>query len=350
MSQYDLYNTTFNTMSDKQFRSMIKPLLIGRVNQDAFELEDEIITGNTKIYVDDVSQVKEMSPEGINNSDVMFLKIIAQGIDDAAPSLTDIMGNKQATAREIVIAEEKLREMKVLYNEMMVDLWRQKCALRLANIQLNYPQPRTIVENDKNGKPKEVKIFRTFVIENAVLDQATGENGVLAVQFRDVKDKDKKKLSDEIAVEEAMMKKQGINYKKLIVPTDYLDNYRIQIEIVPDSVLRSSQAGLQSRFLEKMDVLAKLFPQIFVMNQREYFIESAKAFGENPNKQLQKLDQLEAKAAEEQKIAAETGQNGQEMAPGAPGGANPAESAPGGGNPQPMPNNQPAPAMAPVAK
>lgn len=350
MSQYDLYNTTFNTMSDKQFRSMNQGLLIGLVNKDAFELEDAIITNSTKIYVDDINQVKPMISEGIQNSDVMFLKIIAQGIDDAAPSLTDIMGTKQATAREIVIAEEKLREMKILYNEMMVDLWRQKCALRLANIQLNYPQPRIIAEKDKNGKLKEKKIYRTFVIENAVLDQATGENGVMAVQFRDVKEKDKKKLAEEIAIEEKMMKLQGINYKKLILPTDYLDNYRIQIEIVSDSVIRSSLAGMQSKFLEKMDTISKLFPQIFVMNQREYFEEFSRAYGENPAKYLKKLDQLMAKAKEEAQMGAEQGQNGQETATGVPGEANPNEQTPGGGNQASTPNNASAQVPANVTQ
>ena len=338
MSQYDLYNTTFNTMSDKQFRSMIKPLLVGRVNQDSFDLEDEIITGTTKINVEDVSQVKEMQIEGINNSDVMFLKIIGQGIEDTAPSLTDIMGNKQATAREIVIAEEKLREMKVLYNEMMVDLWRQKCALRLANIQLNYPQPRKIAEKNDEGKIVETLLYRTFVIENAVLDQATGEMGVMAIQFRDVKPADRKKVADDIAVEEEMMKKQGINYKKNIFPTDYFDNYRIQIEIVSDSVMRSSMAGMQSKFLEKMDVLAKLFPQIFVMNQREYFEEFSRAFGENPGNKLKKLDQLEAKAAQEQAAMGPGGQKPGQGGLGAPETAN-----------QPD-NNAKAPVSAPAAQ
>jgi hypothetical protein len=337
--QYDLYNTTFNTLSDKQFRSMVKPLIVGRANSDAFDLEDEWLTSTTKITVEDVNQIKEMDIEGINNSDVVFLKLLAQGIDDTAPSLPDLMGNKQATAREIVIAEEKLREMKVLYNEMQVDLWRQKCALRLANIQLNYPQPRKSVEKTKSGKMKEVTIYRTFVIENAELDKATGESGYLAIQFKKVADKDKKKMKDDIAVEEAMMKQQGINYKKLILPPDFLDNHRIQIEIIPESIMRTSEALLQSKFQEEMVTIAKLFPQIFVMNQKEYFTEFSRAYGKNPAKYLSKLDQLMAKANEEQ---ASGGQEpGQEGAPGPEQGGNGSEAA----------NNAPAPvpAAAPAA-
>jgi len=116
-------------------------------------------------------------------------------------------------------------------------------------------------------------------------------------------------LAQEIAVEEEMMKKQGISYKKTILPTDYLDNYRFQIEIVHESVLRKGMAGLQSRFLEKIDIISKLFPQIFVMNQREYFEEFARAYGDDPTKYTQKMDQMVAQANEEQKTA-QRGQGG----------------------------------------
>jgi hypothetical protein len=181
-------------------------------------------------------------------------------------------------------------------------------------------------------------LYRTFVIENAVLDQATGEMGVMAIQFRDIKEADRKKVAEDIAVEEEMMKQQGINYKKNIFPTDYFDNYRIQIEIVSDSVIRASMAGMQSKFLEKMDTIAKLFPQIFVMNQREYFEEFSRAFGENPGNKLKKLDQLEAKAAEEQAA----------MGPGEP---KPGQGEPGAPETANQPdNNAKAPVPAPAAQ
>jgi hypothetical protein len=304
---YDSFNTTFNTMSDKQWRSMMPGMLVGRVNQDALDLEDQIITGTTKITVEDVNQVKPMPVEGINNADVLFFRIIGQAIEDSAPSLPSMMANKKATAREIVIADEKLQETKTIHKEMITDLWRQKYYLRLANIQQNYPQPKTtMVKDEKTGKEKEEKIYKTYIIDDAELDTMTGERGILAIQFRDVKPRERKKLEMQVSIEEEMMKQQGIVYKKLIIPTDYLDNYRFQLEIVSGGVYRESQGRAQALVLEKLEVIAKLFPQIFIANQEDYFEQVAKAYNDSPGKYLKKLEELKATVAKAQTAAAAT--------------------------------------------
>ncbi len=353
---YDSFNTTFNTMSDKQWRSMLPGMLVGRVNQDALDLEDQIISGSTKISVEDVSQVKPVPVQGINNADVMFFNVLAKAIEDTAPSLTGMMANKKATAREIVLADEKLQEMKTLYSEMITDLWRQKYYLRLANIQQNYPQPKTIQEKDeKTGQVVEKKVYKTYIVDNAELDPVTGERGTLAVQFRDVKGDEKNKLETEVSVEEKMMEKQGINYKKLIVPTTYLDNYRFQIEIMAGSVFRESQGRAQAQVLEKLEVISKMFPQVFVLNQNDYFEQVAKAYGDNPGKYLKKVEEFKAAAAKAQAAAAGQGAPGAEGAPaeGAPEGTGaPApgpKTAMGGGEPAGPMGGEPAPAPAPVA-
>lgn len=307
---YDSFNTTFNTMSDKQFRSMMPGMLVGRINQDALDLEDQFITGSTKISVEDVNQVKPVPVEGINQSDILLFRILQQALEDAAPSLPGLMQGKNPTAREVVIANEKLDEMKSIYSEMLKDLWRQKYYLRLANIQLNYPQPKIIVEKDpKTGEDKEVKLYRTYIIPDAELDTKKGERGILAIQFRDIPKnaKEKKKLADDIAVEEEVMKNIGQNFRKLIVPRDYLDNKRYQIEMVDGAVMRRSRGVEQAVVLEKLGVISKMFPQIFVLMQDDYFEQVSRAYGENPAKAMQKLaefkksvDELKANAAQGQ--------------------------------------------------
>lgn len=336
---YDSFNTTFNTMSDKQWRSMLPGMLVGRINQDALDLEDELISGSTKISVEDVNQVKPMPVDSINNADVLFFKIIAQAIEDTAPSLPSMMANKKATAREIVMADEKLQEMKTLYSEMITDLWRQKYYLRLANIQQNYPQPKkTMEKNEKTGKEKEVTIYKTYIIDDAELDKITGERGILAIQFQDVKDKERKKVEAQVSIEEEMMKKQGINYKKLILPTDYLDNYRFQVEIISGSVFRESQGRAQAQVIEKLDIISKLFPQVFIVNQDEYFEQVSKAYNDSPGKYLKKVQEYKDTMAQAQQNIAQQAQTETPGGPkGAPGGApaNPrAEMAP-----QPMTAN-----------
>ena len=296
MGQYDTLNTLWNSVMDKEFRSLTPFLLVGRVNQDAFDLEDDILTLTTKITVEDIAQVKELKLDGPSQADSAMIEMVARGIDEAAPSLPSLLSGKNPTAREIVIAEEKLREIKTIHQEMLADLWRQKYSLRLANIQMNYPQPRKIVmrTTDDAGKDKVVEktVYRTYIINNAVLEQDTGERGVLAIQFRPFMMKDKKKIADEIAVEEEVLKRQGINYKKLILPPDFLDNYVYQMEVVPESLHKVSLARMQSLVLEKLGNMAKLFPQVFVVNQDEFFREFAKAYEDEPDKYLSKVSKF----------------------------------------------------------
>jgi len=269
MGEYDIFNTLWNSVLDKEYRSLVRPLLVGRVNQDQFDLEDEFLDTSTKIYVNDISQVKSIQTNNVDNSDIVMIQMIARGIEETAPSLPNTLAQKQSTAREVVIAEEKLRELKGINQELVADLWRQKYSLRLANIQLNYPQPRKII----NIKGKEEKIYRIFLIENTELEKDTGETGTLAIQFRDVKKKDKVKVKKDIDVEEEMMKKQGINYRKMILSTNFLDNYSYQIEIVSESLLQPSMAKRQTIMKDKLSVTANLFPEIFMANQADLFNE-----------------------------------------------------------------------------
>jgi hypothetical protein len=327
----DSLNTTLNTMSDKQWRSMIPGMLVGRVNSDSFDLEDQYMTSTTKIPVADVNQVKPIPVEGINNGDILFFNLLSGMINDFAPSLPALLGNKQATAREIVIANEKIDELKTIYHAMMADLWRQKYVIRLANIQLNYPRPRKII--DVEGKV--VETYRTYLISNAELDSATGEQGTLAIKFMPLNEEAKKKEAKESAIQEEIFKQKGIKYKRIVCTPEYLDNSAIQITIVPGSVYRASMAKEQAIVLEKIETANKYFPDIFVVNKKEYFQQWSKAYNDNPGKYLQKLQEFED--AKQKLMDAAAGQ-------GAPGAA-------GAGNPDQQPGQAPnaAPA-APVAQ
>jgi len=328
----DSMNSTFNTMSDKQWRSMNPGTLVGRVNQDSLDFEEQIITGTTPIHVEDVNQVKPMPVEGINSADVLFLNIVKGFIEDAAPSLPGLMKDKEATAREIVLAEEKLREMKNVYAEFMTDLWRQKYKIRLANIQLNYPQPRTIVVD---GQPK--KITKTYIITDAELDTITGERGILAIKFQAVTAENRAKLQEEIDVEEEAFAQKGIKYRKLICNTDYLDNARYQIEIISGAVYRENIGRKQAEIAEKLETLAKFFPDILIINKNEYFEQWSSAYEDSPGKYLAKVQEFEK--AKQEAMAAQAN-------PTAPGGG---EAQPSGEVPAGSPTGAPAEAqLAPV--
>lgn len=290
--QYDLLNTYFNSTMDKGFKNLNPPTLIGGINQDAFDLEDELLSTDTKIYVSDVNQVKPMPIDQVSQADVAMIEMLARGMEDSSPSMPHLMQNKTATAREVVIAEERIREMKATYHEMLVDLWRQKFQLRLANIKTNYPQPRKIY---KDGKVES--IYRTFIIENTYLEKSQGVRGTLAIQFRDkVSKKEKKQLEKEMSAVEEAMEQKGIKYKKIILPKGYLDSFVYKISVIPDSVHKTSIAKLQVAIQEKLAMLAQFFPEMFMANQEKFFEEFSEAYGDDPQKMIENLQDMKQKA------------------------------------------------------
>ncbi len=292
IGQYDLINTYFNTVIDKGLKSLNPPTLIGRVNQDSFDLEDEIMQDGTKFYVDDVSQVLPMPVSQISQADVTMIELLAKGIEDSTPSMPHLMQNKSATAREVVIAEEKIREMKAVYHEMLVELWRQKLQLRLANIITNYSIPRKIY---KNGKVEEVN--RTFIVNDTYLDKDIKERGTLAIQFRDWKNaKQKQKLEEEAAVEEEVMAMKGVKYRKIFVKSNFLSNFLYRISVIPDSLYKTSMAKMQVSIQEELMNVAQFFPKVFMANQEEYFEDLAAAYGRDPQKALDALKNIKQQA------------------------------------------------------
>ena len=85
-----------------------------------------------------------------------------------------------------------------------------------------------------------------------------------------------------------MMSQKGISYKKIVVGKTYFDNYTYQFEIVPESLYKSSTAREQSSVLEELEVISAKFPQIFALNQEEYFTDVSEAFNRKPEKALKK--------------------------------------------------------------
>jgi len=298
MPLYDIQNNLFNSLLDKEYRSMVAPMLVGSVNMDAFDLEDEIVTGTTRIRVEDVNQVKPMQIKGLENADVAMIELVAEGINNAAPALSDMVSGKDPTAREVVLAEEKMKELKTMHHEFLIDLWRQKYMLRLANIQLNYPQPRKIVDND--GKVKVIN--RVYMIDNAILDPVTGEMGVLAIQFQKISDpKEKRNKEMDLAAEEQFFKSKGLNYKKILITPTYLDNYRFQIEVMPESLYKASLAKMQTSAAEKIQLIANYFPEIFIVNQEEYFRQLSESYDDKPDKYIteySKFKQAQSESAQ----------------------------------------------------
>ncbi len=292
MGQYDLLNTYFNSVMDKGFKNLNPPTLVGLRNKDAFDIEDELLSTNTKIYVDDVNQAKPMPIESVSQADVQMIQLLSQGIEESAPSMPSIIGDKAATAREVVIANERIQELKNVYHEMLVELWRQKFQLRLANIKMNYSQPRLIHKKNEEGESEVLEAYKTFIIENTIIDAETRKRGTLAIQFRDITEEERVELEKEFSAIEEAMEKKGRNFKKIILSSDYLDGYEYQIDVVPESLEKTSVARLQVGIQEEFQMLAAFFPEFFQANKEEYFRQFAEAYAKDPEDYIERFQEM----------------------------------------------------------
>lgn len=295
MGQYDLLNTFFNSIMDKGAKALDPPTLIGGANRDMFDLEDEFLMTKSRIYIDDINQVKPMPIEQVSQADVAMIELLGRGIEDAVPSMPHLMQNKEATAREVVITQERMQEMKSIYNETLVDLWRQKYELRLANIMTMYPVPKKV---HIDGKDK--KVYRTFIVKNVVLDEDTKERGILAVQFRKLSEEEEIEAEQQASAERMAMKQKGINYRKKILNPEFFNSFLYKITVSPESLHRKSQAMEQASIIEELQVMTQMFPEIFMANQREYFEDLAKAYRRDPQAALGRLEEMQAAAQQQE--------------------------------------------------
>ena len=151
-------------------------MLVGMANKDAMEIEDEFVTGDTRIYVDDINQVKPMPIAGVSQSEFNMLKYISQELSLASvDALQQGVGNSGVTAREIVISNEKANELKGVFFVMLKDLWLQKTRVRLVNLLGRYSNPNTL--GKLIGEEDAQEYLRTFSVPHTPL--STGEIGTL---------------------------------------------------------------------------------------------------------------------------------------------------------------------------
>ena len=283
MGEGDTLNTLYNSSLDKQYRSLVPPLLVGQVNKDMLDLENEVVAGDTKIYVEDINQVKQMDLRGVSDSDVKMIDLISSGID-----LTTLDPQQQGsadryvTARAAVAADERARQLKGIFFMFMESLWLQKFRLRTANVLLSYTRPKLTKIIGKEGAEEFISGMRTMNIDNETLSD--GSKGTLAVQFQEREKMDKSAIALDIEAEEERAVIAGENLEKVVMPFDYLEKFSYDVEIISETLFQSSQAVGMAMVIEKIGVVSKMFPEIFSENKEVFFTDLVKNYSDDIRK------------------------------------------------------------------
>jgi len=284
MGEGDVLNTLYNSSLDKQYRSLVPYLLIGMVNKDMLDLEDEIVAGDTKIYVDDISQVKQMELKGITDSDVKMIDLISRGLDLTTldPS-QEGAAQKYVTARAAVAADERSRQLKGIFQGFMESLWLQKFRLRVPNVLLTFSMPRIKEVVGEDGIKLLTEKYQLFNVENAELSDGT--KGTLGIEFRPQEDfADKNALRLDVEAQEERAYLSGKSYEKMVLSYGRLQDIAFDVEIISESLWQSSQALAMAMVIEKLGFIQKFFPEYYAANKELLFTDFIKNYGDDPNR------------------------------------------------------------------
>lgn len=268
----DVRNTLKNSILDKLYRSFAPVMLVGLVNKDILDIEEELINQDNKIYVPDVSQVKPMPFEGLTQGDIAMIEINSRDADLAASVDTFQQGvqGKGVTAREIMLADENARKLKGVFFAFIEDLWLQKTRIRIPNILVNYMQKRV---QDIGGEAD----FPIYNVPNTELSD--GSIGTLGIHVAD--SKTDMMPVPKIEARENVMAEQGINYKLISITSDYFDNWEFDFVVVPDTLYAKDAVKRQAEFDDKLQKMITVFPEYVASNKEKLFQKFLELNGES---------------------------------------------------------------------
>ena len=274
MPHQDTENRLVNAMLDKTYRSVDTPMLVSMENKDALELEDEIVTGDSRIYVNDINGVKPYPTAGVTQAEINMLNDVSQRLALASlDALQEGQTGKGVTAREIVISNERAAEIKGIFYMLLSDLWLQKTRLRVINIITFYGRvgkqyniPKMELANGQLGT-QQIRVGTQEEVEAAQRPMGYKSPG---------------EPFNALDVEEEMLRLKGNPTEIIVIPYDYLDNWEYEVEIMTETLYQRGKSLTMAVETEKLNSVATLFPGIFQQNQQKFFGKLMRQYGDSP--------------------------------------------------------------------
>jgi len=319
MGEQDIINSLYNMALDRTYKSMMANLIIGNTNKDDFDLEDPNVGVDTRIYVQDINQVKEMPIKGVQEPDIKMIDIIGKGLD-----LTSVDQNQQGvqgrgvTAREVVIANENAKRLKGIIYMFITALWIQKLNLRIMNILTFYTKPKVKSVVAEGEGQNTIDEYQNFIVEG--VEMTDGVKGNMGIQV--VGGPEQLPNQEELDIEENMHRyRSGEEYELLAMTSDYLDDWQYDVKVVSESVYVTDSSITQAKMEDKLRLFTTYFPQFFALNQEKLIKDVLTAYRDD-------IDEYDT-------MAAMQAMNPEAQMPGQPPGAEMATSGEQGMTPMP---------------
>ncbi len=281
MGEQDTINSLFNMALDKTYKSMAPVLLIGNTNKDDFDLEDQNTTIDTKIYVQDINQVREMPIKGIDQADLKMIEMVSRGLDlSSVDSNQQGVAGRGVTAREVVIANENAKKLKGILYMFLTSLWIQKYKLRTMNILTYFTKPKIRAILGEDDKENKIDEYQSFLVDGTEL--SNGMKGTMGIQM--VGSQEELPQREEIDQREEKYRQQsGENYEMIAVTSDYLDDWIYDIKIVSESIYQKESGLTQAKIEEKLRVMGTYFPQLLQLNTEKLFKDTIISYDDDPD-------------------------------------------------------------------
>lgn len=258
----DNKNMLLNSLVDKVARGLDPLKLVGLQNRDLLDVESEIHTQDSTIYVPDIEAVKFMDHPQVNQGELALLQMLDRGLEliSIDRAQLGLSGGVQKTARESVIADQRAQELKGNLYLSLEDLWNQKTRLRVSVILSHYLKDKAAASEIK-GQIISIKDY-TF---------GDGTRGTLDIHI--YKTKGKAMSQQEIEAREAAMAQEGMHYKIISMPLSYLDDWQMDFEVVPASLQKRDRTLKEDEVMGEIQTIVQLFPEFFVSNKEKYLAE-----------------------------------------------------------------------------
>ena len=255
-------NTTVNTLVDKLYRSMKKPFLYGLGNKDLMDIEDQFIDEDNKYYVPDIAQVKPFPYEGPNQGEFAMLSVLDNSLEKISVDRAQQgqSAGPAKTAREAVIADARAQEIKASLYLALENLWLQKTRLRTQVIMTHYIKDKA-AQKEKKDQIITVEDYTFGDGTRGTLDihVAKGESGLLT--------------TDELESRAEAMEEQNLAYKIISITQNYLNDWKYDFHIEPESFHQKDRALEEAEFDSEVQYVVTLHPEFYAANKDKYLKE-----------------------------------------------------------------------------
>lgn len=266
----DSKNTVLNTLIDKLYRSVDPLKLVGLENRDLLDVESAITSQDNTIYVPNIETVKFMQHPIINQGELAMLQILERGIESGSvdPQQQGLSSKTRKTATQSAIEDSRAQDLKSSIFLFLEDLWFQKVNLRTQIILTHYLKDKAAREDTRD---------RIITIK----DYSFGDSSRGILDIYVAKNKRDRLSQQEIEAREMTMEQQGIAYKLISMDMDYLNDWKYDFRIIPQSFHKQDKANKEAELMGEVQQITTLFPEFFLANKDKYLKDVLEVHGKH---------------------------------------------------------------------